>query len=67
MTYFNAYKHLNSESKVKISLEEIAPLVVQMNYGVHRLVCALVEEMEKNGERDGLVKALKRAVEENTI
>lgn len=36
------YKHLNQDERVEIGIEDVAAQVVAMNYGVHRMLSAIV-------------------------
>jgi len=57
----DSYKHLNKNSKVtiqrdkiivKIDIEDIAGELLDMNYGVHRLLSALVRQRKEKKDRE---------------
>ena len=47
------YRHLNKESKIQVDLEDVAAQVVHMNYGVHRLLSAIIRKRIEEGTFDG--------------
>jgi DNA-directed RNA polymerase subunit L len=49
----DSYKHLDKETPftVELSMEQIARQVVQLNYGTHRLLSALVHELRAENAR----------------
>ena len=55
MRYLDQYRHLNKASlfTVKLSLDEVAEKILAMNYGVHRLLSAIIRlrlEYDSNDE-----------------
>jgi hypothetical protein len=46
MTTIDSYKHLNTTSKLRIELdiEDVAAKLISMNYGVQRLLSAIVRQ-----------------------
>jgi hypothetical protein len=72
MPTIDTYKHLNDRDGVVIDIEDIAKQVVKMNYGVHRLLSALVRARRerakatgelRDGERDELTEGIAALLE----
>lgn len=63
---FDEYKHLNGTDKfaVELDIEEIAARIVAMNYGTHRLLCALVRKLEIVDAEDEIAKRLRQIIDD---
>lgn len=68
MRYIDMYKHINEKSKVEVDIEDIAKQVINMNYGVHRLLSALVIYAKGNkkfyGDRQCILAEVEKLLEE---
>lgn len=55
-TYPDFYKHLNETSKfqIDVDIEEVATIILSMNYGMHRLLSALARQRLLQYPRDVL-------------
>lgn len=67
MNDFNRYKHLNDEEDKPFTMEDIAKWVSNKNYGAHRFVCALVEEIESKHSDSELARELRKVADNYTI
>lgn len=66
--HFDTYKHLDSPAEIGMSMDDIARQVVRSNYGLHRMVCALVKaDEERRAEPSPLVAALRDAAAQHTF
>jgi hypothetical protein len=70
--YFDYYIHLSEKGNINIpmNIDTLARQIVEMNYGVHRFVCALVKAAEVANVKcykHELIAALRKAVETYTI
>jgi hypothetical protein len=52
---FDEYAHINETSKftVELDIEEVAAKIVGMNYGCHRLLCAMVRAIRRRDNGNG--------------
>jgi len=61
---FDGYKHLNDDGDgITIGIEEIAPVVEKLNYGMHRMLCALVRARLKRRPGDEMALAIRALIE----
>lgn len=65
MSRFDIYNHLNSDKRdgVVVGIEPIAEQVVLLNYGFHRILCALVRAQLKRFPDSELAHAVKEVLD----
>ncbi len=67
MKYRVEYRHLDKTDKFKIELDidDIAIKIISMNYGVHRLLSAIVRyRHKKHGQDDELANGISKLLEQ---
>ena len=64
-TECDSYKHLNETDKFTMSMdiEEVAAKIVGMNYGVHRLLSAIVWQILSSRPDDKLALGIKKLLD----
>jgi hypothetical protein len=68
MGYYNFYSHLNNDrTNPLLTMDQIAKWAVKQNYGLHRLVCALVREKQILCPESELAQKLFEVVDKYTI
>jgi len=72
MSKVDSYVHLNSEDKIRLEIDEIASQIGTMNYGVHRMLSALVRQGKQRRElywddEDNILKDIEKLLNEGKI
>lgn len=62
---FDDYKHLDADPRdgVVVGVEDIAKQVVKLNYGFHRMLCALVRYHEKRFPKSELAREIRAVLD----
>jgi hypothetical protein len=62
MNGVGSYDHLNKDTpiKVNIDIDVVARAAVESNYGIHRLLSALVRQATVVGKRGELIESIER-------
>lgn len=65
MSNFDGYRHISNDKGdgITLGIEEIAPQIERLNYGMHRMLCALVRARLARRPNDELALAIKALIE----